>query len=104
MCGGGADRSPPGAGLLGERGAAERTEAAPGGAAAVTAPGEPLIQLRTTLFPTAECGGDLQAICTSQALLLFPNRGQTEVYHLSQRDLIELNLKERDPALSCERL
>ena len=63
-----------------------------------------LMQLRTTSFPTAECVGDLQAICTSHALLLLPNRGQTEVYHLSQRDLIELNLKERDPALSCERL
>ena len=63
-----------------------------------------LMRLRSSSFPTAEVVGDLESICTSHALLLLPNRGQTTVYHLTQRDLVNLDVKERDPALSCERL
>ena len=63
-----------------------------------------VVRLRSSGYPTAEVVGDLEPICTSHALLLLPNRGQTTVYHLTQRDLKLLSLSERDTALSCERL
>ena len=63
-----------------------------------------VVWFRSSGYPTAEVVGDLEPICTSHALLLLPNRGQTTVYHLTQRDLQLLSLSEKDKALSCERL
>ena len=63
-----------------------------------------LMHLRSSSFPTAEVVGDLEPICTSQTLLMLPNRGQTTVHYLTQRDLMNLDVKECDSALSCERL
>ena len=59
LCGGGADRSPPEAGLSGERGAWEHTETAPGGAAAVSVPGEPPYAAKDHLIPYGRDGGGL---------------------------------------------
>ena len=45
-----------------------------------------VVRLQSSGYPAAEVVGDLEPICTSHALLLLPNRGQTTVYHLTQRD------------------
>ena len=63
-----------------------------------------LARLRSSSDVPAEFVGSLQSICTSHALLLLPDRGHTSVYHLTQRDLVALDLSDREPALSCERL
>ena len=54
--------------------------------------------------PSLHVVGDLQGICSSHALLLMPDRGRTSVYHLTQEDLLSLDISGRDTALSCERL
>ena len=58
----------------------------------------------STAEPSLRVVGDLQGICSSHALLLLPDRGRTSVYHLTQEDLLALDIYGRDPALSCERL
>ena len=63
-----------------------------------------LRRYRTQADPALEMDGDLEAICSSHALLLLPNRGRTSMYHLTQDDLVHLDIPACDPALSCERL
>ena len=63
-----------------------------------------LSRFRTSSGGQAQVVGDLQSLCTSHALLLMPERGHTDVFHLTQQDLLTLNMWEREPALSCERL
>ena len=63
-----------------------------------------LSRLRTSSGGQAQVVGDLQSLCTSHALHLMPERGHTDVFHLTQQDLLTLNMREREPALSCERL
>ena len=63
-----------------------------------------LRRYRNTAEPSLRVVGDLQGICSSHALLLLPDRGRTSVYHLTQEDLLSLDISGRDPALSCERL
>ena len=63
-----------------------------------------LSRLRTSSGGQAQVMGDLQSLCTSHALLLMPERGHTDVFHLTQQDLMTLNMRERELALSCERL
>ena len=60
---------------------------------------------RNSAEPSLHVVGDLQqGICSSHALLLMPDRGRTSVYHLTQEDLLSLDIFGHDPALSCERL
>ena len=63
-----------------------------------------LRRYRNSAKPSLQVVGDLQGICSSHALLLMPDRGRTSVYHLTQEDLLSLDISGRDPALSCERL
>ena len=63
-----------------------------------------LRRYRNSAEPSLQVVGDLQGICSSHALLLMPDRGRTSVYHLTQEDLLSLDISGRDPALSCERL
>ena len=58
----------------------------------------------STAEPSLQVVGDLQGICSSHALLLLPDQGRTSVYHLTQEDLLSLDISGRDSALSCERL
>ena len=46
--------------------------------------------------------GDLESLCTSHTLLLMPNRGHTTVFHLTQQDLMTLDMWECESALSWE--
>ena len=65
---------------------------------------EQLRRSRDPAEPPLQLLGDLEGICSSHAMLLLPNRGRTMVYHLTQDDLLLLDIPARDPALSCERL
>lgn len=48
--------------------------------------------------------GDLERVATTQAMILFPSIGYTQVYKLSPDDIRLLSLSNRDPCLSCEPL
>ena len=60
------------------------------------------------LAPTGELPagvvGDLQSLTTSHAMLLLSHMGFTKVYHLKQEDFLNVDILNRSPAMSCDRL
>ena len=48
--------------------------------------------------------GDLESLTTSYAMLLLPHMGFTKAYHLNQEDLLNVDILNRSPAMSCDRL
>ena len=63
-----------------------------------------LDQLAPTRELPAGVVGDLESLTTSHAMLLLPHMGFTKVYHLNQEDLLNVDILNRSPAMSCDRL
>ena len=61
-----------------------------------------LDQLAPTRELPAGVVGDLESLTTSHAMLLLPHMGFTKVYHLNQEDLLNMDILNRSPAMSCD--